>query len=123
MDPNYSPKEIEQLIRMLQSMLPKEVETEEIEEESKIKTKSVRSDKISKRKNKFLDMPEKNMHKSDSEIDKKLSINPPTPRNRKFIAVDVVCRICGKKDQVNPAIIPDSKDRYRCNKCSSSNGA
>jgi hypothetical protein len=65
-------------------------------------------------------MPERNMHKSDTKIDKKLNKYPPTPRNRPFKAIDVVCRICGKKESVNPKIIPESADRYKCNKCSSS---
>lgn len=128
MEPNYSPKEIQQLIRMLQQMLPKDNEetTSDSEEEfveSKIRTKSIRSDKVSNRKNKFLDMPEKNMHKADVAIDKKLSINPPTPRNRKFMAVKVKCRICGKEEKVNPSIVPEPADRYKCNNCSTSAGA
>ncbi len=129
MESNYSPQEIKQLIQMLQQMLPKEdvVKNKSTEPddfvESKIRTKSIRSDKINNRENKFLDMPERNMHKSDSAIDKKLCINPPTPRNRKFSAVKVRCRICGKEEKVNPAIVPEPADRYKCNKCSTSAGA
>lgn len=126
MDLNINnPEQIKQLIAMLQQMLPKEDQQQDTNSEeiiSKIRTKTIRSDKISKQKNKFLEMPERNLHKADSEIDKKLSVSPPTPRNRKFIPVEVSCRICGRKEQVNPAILPDSKDRYRCNKCSSSGG-
>lgn len=122
----YNPKQIEQLIQILQDLLPKEDKENDQEpdeeEESKIKTKSIRSDKISKRKNKFLDMPEKDMHKADVAIDKKLSNGQPTPRNRKFRPVDVICRTCGKKEKVNPAIVPEPKDRYKCNKCSTSTG-
>jgi len=131
MEPNYSPKEIEQLIKLLQQMLPKdtqEVPQQKMEAqddffESKIRTKTIRSDKVSNRRNKFTDMPEKDMHKSDSIIDKKLSINPPTPRNRKFNPVKVKCRICGKEEKVNPSIIPEPADRYKCNNCSTSAGA
>lgn len=129
MELNYSPQEIKQLIQLLQQMLPKDTE-ESISSksdddfiESKIKTKSIRSDKISNRKNKFLDMPERNMHKSDTAIDKKLSINPPTPRNRKFNSANVKCRICGKQEKVSPSIVPEPADRYKCNNCSTSAGA
>ena len=73
-------------------------------------------------KNKFLDMPEKDMHKADSAIDKKLSVHPPTPRNRKFAKIDVACRTCGKQEKVNHSIVPEQLDRYKCNKCSSSSG-
>jgi hypothetical protein len=120
-----NPEQIKLLINMLQQMLPQEQHNDinQVEEsESTIKTKSVRSDKIKSRPNKFLDMPEKNMHKSDSAIDKKLCTSPPTPRNRKFIPISVVCRVCGKSEKVNPAIVPEPKDRYKCNRCSATSG-
>ena len=51
MEPNYNPKEIQQLIKLLQQMLPKEDQSDSESSddfvESKIRTKSVRSDKIS----------------------------------------------------------------------------
>lgn len=113
-----NPEQIKQLIAMLQNMLPKEEETNSV-----IKTKSVRtSSKKKQLKNKFLDMPEKDMHKADSVIDKKLAVHPPTPRNRKFSKIDVKCRTCGKYEKVNPSIVPEQIDRYKCNKCSSSSG-
>ena len=131
MELDYNPKEIKQLIQLLQQMLPKDDVEEKSESnptnddfvESKIKTKTIRSDRISNRKNKFLDMPEKDMHKSDTAIDKKLSTSPPTPRNRKFTPVKVRCRICGKEEEVNPSIVPEPMDRYKCNNCSTSAGA
>lgn len=127
MDLNINnPEQIKQLISLLQQMLPEnnsDNDNSDDEDISPIKTKSIRSDKIKSRKNKFVDMPEKNMHKSDSAIDKKLCVNPPTPRNRKFIPVEVKCRVCGKTEKVNPAIVPESVDRYKCNRCSSSSGA
>lgn len=117
MDLNINnPDQIKALIHILQNMLPKE----EIEESkpNKIKTKT-RSSKQEKSNNKFLDMPERNMHKSDSAIDKKLSINPPTPRTRKFEPITVKCRVCGKSEKVSPRMLADSdSDRYKCNKCS-----
>jgi hypothetical protein len=115
------PEQIKKLITALQGLLPSDQEQGEVVE-SKIKTKTSRASSNKKSKNKFLEMAEKDMHKSDSAIDKKLSVSPPTPRNRKFIPLEVRCRSCGKMEKVNPAMVPESKDRYKCNKCSSSAG-
>jgi hypothetical protein len=68
--------------------------------------------------NKFCSMPEKDMHKEDVEFDRAVRKMPPTPRNRQFETIEVVCRSCGKKEQVNPILVHDSVDRYKCNKCS-----
>lgn len=119
------PEKIKQLIQVLQSLLPQNNsgDSEEDEQiESKIKTKTVRSGKKNKSKNKFLTMPEKDMHKSDTAIDKLLNKAPPTPRNRPYEAIEVVCRVCHKKEMVSPAVVPESIDRYKCNKCSGSAG-
>jgi len=72
--------------------------------------------------NKFLEMPELNMHKSDTAIDKKLNKFPPTPRNRPVSMIDVKCRVCGKEETINSKILPESSDRYKCNSCSQSAG-
>ncbi len=139
MDPDLNnPEQIKLLISMLQKLLPqeegsqpkstpkkktaktkKEEQTDQYDNPN-IKTKST---KLSPRsKNKFLNMPEINMHKADSLIDKKLAVSPPTPRTRTFEPVNARCRVCGKTEKVNPAIIPDSLDRYKCNRCASSAG-
>lgn len=129
-----NPDDIKQLISLLQKLLPVEDSQEQTKSKRSksrkrkvdefnnpnIQTKSPK--RIEQTKNKFLDMPERNLHKEDTEVDKKLSKHPPTPRNRHFTPVDVRCRVCGKHESVNPAIIPESKDRYKCNKCSSSAG-
>lgn len=86
---------------------------------SKIKSKKAGSDNS---ENKFLDMPESKMHKEDVAFDKAVRVSPPSPRNRQFKTVDVTCRSCGKKDSINPVLLVDSVDRYKCNKCSSSAG-
>lgn len=126
MDLNLNnPEQIKQLIAVLQNLLPKEEdESYDDEPNPNIKTKSCSSKKSKKKapKNKFLDMPERNMHKSDTAIDKLLITHPPTPRTREFVPVDVQCRVCGKKESVNPAMIPDSVARYKCNQCASSAG-
>jgi hypothetical protein len=119
-----NPEQIKQLISILQSLLPKDIEannTNSSYTNDAIKTKSTKIPKT-KNNNKFLQMPEKDMHKSDSKIDKKLCINPPCPRNRKYRPLEVKCRGCGKQEKINPSIAPDSIDRYKCNKCSSSAG-
>ena len=62
------------------------------------------------------------MHKEDVEIDKKLFTRPPVPRARKFKFIKAICRVCGKKEDVNPMTLTDSLDRYKCNKCSGAAG-
>lgn len=118
-----NPKELKKLISVLQDLLNQSSEESSDEEPvSKIKTKTARSGNKKKTKNKFLDMPEKDMHKNDSEIDKKLCKNPPTPRTRKFKPVQVNCRVCGKTESVSPDVIPESTERYKCNKCAATAG-
>ena len=70
------------------------------------------------RPNKFLEMPEFSMHKADTIIDQKLSVQPPTPRTRKFTPIKVRCRVCGKEEEINPSLLASEKERYKCNKCS-----
>ena len=129
---NLDPEQIKQLIGLLQTMLPssKEAETKQPKKKSSSKKKSsfnksvTRSKRIidEERENKFLDMPESGMHKSDSLIDKKLNRFPPTPRSRSFDFVKVTCRICGRTEEISPKLVPESSDRYKCNQCSSSQG-
>jgi hypothetical protein len=71
--------------------------------------------------NKFCDMAESKMHKSDTEIDKKLNRFPPSERTRKYMPINVVCRVCGTRDEINPALV-DSIERYKCNKCARTPG-
>lgn len=128
MEPDLSnPEQIKQLIAMLQNLLPKEKETvpkkSKPKASSKIKTKTRRlTNKEEQQTNLFLEMPEMGMHKSDTNIDKKLCRHPPTQRNRAYESIKIVCRVCGKSESINPMILPDSSDRYKCNKCSSSSG-
>jgi len=121
-----NPKELKKLISVLQNLLNESSESLEESEDkepvSKIRTKTTRSGNKKKNKNKFLDMPEKNMHKNDSEIDRRLCKNPPTPRTRKFKPVKVNCRVCGKTESVSPDVIPESTERYKCNKCAATAG-
>jgi len=126
MDLNLSnPEQIQQLISALQALLPKEQTDSNIKKvKNSIKTKKSKSAKqVDDCENKFLLMPEMNMHKSDTKIDKKLCQQPPTPRNRPFKYIDVTCRTCGKKEKINPKILPESVDRYKCNNCSTNAGA
>jgi len=123
---NLDPQQIQQMIMLLQSMLPKQDE-QQLPDQKKIK-KASRSNNKSKPSitnastNKFDFMPEKRLHQEDIEIDKKLIVQPPVPRARSFNMVNVVCRVCGKKENVNPVLITDSIDRYKCNKCSGAAG-
>lgn len=120
---NLTPAQIQQMISMLQSMLPKQAEeNQETDDEfvSTIKTKRV-SAKKSNFKNKFNDMAEKNMHKEDIEIDKKLHTSDPTPRRKNNSLTEAQCRICGKKETINAGLIID-KNRFKCNDCSAGAG-
>ena len=129
---NLDPQQIQQMILMLQSMLPKQEQQDSKEtatEKTKTKTKSKRKPETNlknksllTRENRFDSMLEARMHKEDTAIDKKLSIMPPVPRARPFELVDVVCRVCGKKERVNPVLISDTIDRYKCNKCATGAG-
>ena len=73
----------------------------------------------STRPNLFDSMPEAQMHRSDSAIDKKLSSYPPTARSRPSTIIDVQCCICGKKETVSKRLLVDSANRYKCNNCCS----
>lgn len=123
-----NPEQLKQLIAALQALLPQattdttiDQEDDEPEIESPIKTKNSRQRAKKATTNKFLSMPEINMHKEDAEIDKKLAKHPPVARAREFEPVNVVCRVCGKSEIVNPSLV-ESTSRYKCNKCSTSAG-
>lgn len=117
---NLSPEQIQQMIAMLQNMLPSDNE-QPVEEEEKSSSSPIRTvDRKPKPStiNKFDQMMEANLHKEDIEIDKKLAKYDPTPRIRRFQPLDVVCRVCGKRESISPNLLPDSPDRYKCNNCS-----
>jgi predicted transcriptional regulator of viral defense system len=109
--------DIKQLIAILQKGLsedePEDFPVEEIKPRPKIK-KTIS-------KNKFDVMPEAKMHKEDTEIDRRLNVQPPTDRSRTYKTVRVRCRVCGKNEEVNPSLV-ESIERYKCNKCSTSSG-
>jgi hypothetical protein len=125
---NLDPQQIQQMILMLQSMLPKQDNASSEQNDLKTKKKTPRTNNKSKpstsksSNNKFDAMMEKRMHMEDIEIDKKLIVQPPVPRARPFNLVTAICRVCGKKETVNPVLITDSIDRYKCNKCSGAAG-
>jgi len=143
MDPKdllNNPDQIKNLISLLQAMLPneekqeqkptkakskskKEVEasTEEPSFNSKIKTKNKRTSQGSS-VNKFEKMMEFNMHKDDKLIDEKLAKHPPVARTREYEPISVKCRVCGKTENINPALVHDSPSRYKCNNCSTNAG-
>ena len=119
--------DIKQLIAILQKGLvdDQDDKQETIEEEpkpkkNKIKTKQRKVQTNSKKE--FLNMGIAHLHKEDRAIDKALSKFPPTPRRRAFRTIDVTCRSCGKKETINPSLLYDSADRYKCNTCCSSPG-
>lgn len=122
---DLNPEQIQQMIQLLQSMLPaeKQKKEEHTTRVSPIKTKqSSRKASSSSRTNLFDSMTESRLHKDDCKIDKLLAVNDPTPRTRQFTPLKVTCRVCGKQESVNPALLTDSADRYKCNKCARSAG-
>lgn len=119
---NLSPDQIKSMIALLQNMLPSNNSTEHEEAPQPKKSRNKKTKSRPSSNNKFENMPEARMHKEDILIDKKLSVQPPVPRARPFRLVNAICRVCGRKEKVNPVLITDSIDRYKCNKCSSSAG-
>lgn len=136
-----NPDQINTLIQLLQSLLPKEEntksgpikktvvkpkkqkQTQPEPKKSQMRTKNRRGPSSDiENQNKFLSMPEFQMHKDDIEVDKALSKFPPVARMRNFEMMDVQCRICGKKETVSPSLVLDSVSRYKCNNCSTQAG-
>lgn len=148
MDPNEiltNPEQLKSLISLLQGLVDQVEQATNSDEESKntrvapskqsstIKTKnrqkvggnnsSIKSKKQQPdNTNEFEKMAEFRMHKDDCAIDKKLCSNPPVARMRDFEFVDVVCRVCGKKETIPPALLFDAPSRYKCNNCSTQSG-
>jgi hypothetical protein len=128
MDPNdllKNPEQIQSLIAALQALLPAQqvqpsTETPKV---SKMKTKTRKPKKDAEpTDNKFLSMPEFAMHKEDTKVDRMLCKNPPVSRARQFSMIEVVCRVCGRKESVSPNLVFDSPSRYKCNNCSTQAG-
>lgn len=122
-----NPEQIQSLINLLQNLLTSTTsnsnDSDIKKDEYAIEPKQSRSKKIVPQENKFLDMPEKNMHKDDIAVDKALCKHPPVARAREFTPVKAKCRVCGKEEMVNPALVYDLRDnRYKCNRCSTSSG-
>ena len=69
------------------------------------------------RPNLFDKMSEKNEHQADIEIDKKLSVRPPSERSRISDLVEVTCRSCDKTEEASASLIPQESERYICNRC------
>lgn len=114
---SQNPEQIKQLIGLLQALLPTE---DNIDKPKPKKARTKRTSKAtSTSNNKFLQMPESNMHKEDLAVDKKLAKFPPTPRSRKFDTIEVSCRSCGRTEIVNPVLVHD-RERYKCNRCAAS---
>ena len=126
---------IEQIVDLLRSLVDEEDAQEKPKPATKKKTtkKKTTKKKTTRRKssttktdnkestNKFLSMPEMHMFKDDTLIDKKLQVSDPCPRTRSFNTISVTCRMCGKREEVNPVLVSE-KTRYKCNVCASSGG-
>jgi len=123
---DMTPEQIKKMIAMLQSMLPEDESEPEIsknkENTSNNTIRTINRKPQPSTVNKFDQMMEASLHKSDIEIDKKLAKYDPTPRLRKFNFIKVTCRVCGKSEDISPSLLSDTPDRYKCNKCSRSAG-
>lgn len=122
---NLNPEQIKQMIAMLQAMLPMEQKQDTKSDNIQNTTVNTAANKSIKKDtfvNKFDTMSEAYFHKSDTDIDKALSKHAPTPRMRKYEPAHVKCRVCGRSEEVNPALLPESAERYKCNQCSRSSG-
>lgn len=116
--------DIKALIAILQKGLTDD-DASTLSSQPKRKTTNKVSKTTTKKKstNKFDNMPEFNMCKEDTEIDKKIKKPPPSLRNRPFDPIKVQCRICGKKDKIAPAVLGSMEvERYKCNKCATGAG-
>lgn len=126
MDPNEllkNPEQVKMLISMLQSLLPENTKEDNSNTNDHTTTiKPKKSYNENTKSNKFESMPEFRMHKEDTVIDKKLSKHDPVERTREFEFVDVVCRVCGRKESVSPHLVFDGPARYKCNRCSATSG-
>ena len=116
-----NPEDIKKLICALQALIPKE---DDSDPEPVVYKKKTKKDIIKKDKstNKFLNMPERNSHKEDCKIDNLLSKSPPTERRPGVTTIDVVCRVCGKKYNINKSLLFEGISRYKCNNCSTQPG-
>lgn len=115
--------DIKQLIAILQKgLVDDQVDTPEPQTQRKRRTnKSSNTTTEKKFVNQFDNMTESKMHKDDIEIDRKLNRLPPTQRSRNYKPLMVTCRVCGKQESLNPALV-ESVERHKCNKCSTSAG-
>lgn len=126
---DLNPNQIKQMIKLLQGMLSNMDDDQSVaENDTEVDDRPVSPIKTLNKKprvssiNKFDSMMESRMHKDDVEIDKKLNKYGPTPRTRGFQPISVKCRVCGKTEKINPVLLADTPDRYKCNNCSRSAG-
>lgn len=119
-----NPEQIKQLIGLLQQLLPDDSQesSNNDEEFSPVMRTKGQKAKKTKHQNKFLSMREKDMHKDDTKIDKLLCQSGPVSRSRDFSLIKVTCRVCGKTEEINPVLLFDAPNRYKCNNCSTSAG-
>ncbi len=120
-------EDIKQLIAILQKGLVSDEAPEDkpVAKRGRIKTTNSgqkNTQKKDKSINRFDQMMEKSLHKEDLAVDKLLSKYPPTARTREFSPVHVTCRVCGKNENINGALLTDAPNRYKCNKCSKEPG-
>jgi hypoxanthine phosphoribosyltransferase len=103
--------------RRVKKSLP---EPEELEEEDEDEWEILpKNRKKKKRPNKFLKMPEAEMHSDDTEWAKKHKVykQPPVPRRPEATKVTLACSKCRKEFQVSEGLVPPGDSRVMCDKC------
>ena len=68
-------------------------------------------------KNLFVD---NGLEGNDSENERLKKLTNISPRTRRYVPANVVCSVCGRKEQVHPMHVRrnDGENTYRCTKCS-----
>jgi hypothetical protein len=126
-----NPEQIKQMIVLLSALLESTSQEDVSDDETDTKAETPaqkptipRTQKTKKiqRENKFLSMPEVNMHKEDPDLAQKLYKQPPVARSRKLQMVNVRCRVCGKEEKVQASLLYGGVERFKCNKCSATPG-
>lgn len=122
-----NPEQIKQMIGLLSALLDatnNQQSTEVDDQQSSPNTKPEKIHKKTKpqRENKFLAMPEANMHKEDPSLAAKLYKQPPMARTRRNQTVKARCRVCGREEVIQSSLIYGGVERFKCNKCSATPG-
>lgn len=109
-----------QAVEELEEIEPKESNTKVVikKKPGRPKKNTSSTSKNAEGVNLFDTMSEKNLHKEDTVVDKKLWRNrEPTERRASNSRIECKCASCGKDVSVNPNEILSKEQRILCNSC------